>query len=729
MDARNTPTGSAPSDPSIRLAGPGPENLEVTIRMQRKPPVSLVAVWWTTAVAALAGAPICVAQPVTVIEYYDPALDHYFITAQAAEIAALDANRFLGWSRTGLAFQAFADAASAGAGANPVCRFYLPPPADSHFFSASPEECAAVLAKIPVDPNYAGFLYETPSAFYITLPDTTTGACPAGMLPVYRLWNQRADSNHRYTADPATRALMLAKGYAAEGYGPDAVIMCTPAASKVDTTARVTALSPVGVGCDGVPPSSVLYRGAEVEPMVARDPTDPNHFIGVWQQDRWADGGAPASLTGVSFDGGRTWSYAKAAFSRCTGGNAANGGDYPRVSDPWVTIAPDGTAYQIVIGFGGGLLQPGSFGAVLVSRSADGGRTWAAPTTLISDGANAFNDKESITADATDARFAYATWERVLGSNSGPAPTWFARTSDGGASWEPARAIYDPGPSNSTLNNQIVVLPDGTLVLFFSEFDTVGNHTAVRLRVIRSSDKGATWSAPITVADALARGATVPETGTVIRDGANLGSIAVARSGTLVAVWQDARFSAGARDGIAFSRSNDGGLTWSTPVQINTAPGVQAILPTVAFRDDGEIGVTYYDFRNHAPGAPGLATDVWLVTSADGAAWSESHVSGPFDFTAAPFAEGLFLGDYQALSSNGETFVPFYAIANGFAAENRTDIFSTLLTTSVVIPAKAAALPARAAAPFAITPALQRVFSESARRTLARRGPAPVNAP
>ena len=84
-----------------------------------------------------------------------------------------------------------------------------------------------MLAKIPVDPNYHGFIYETPNAFYIAVPDLATGACPAGTIPVYRLWNQRADSNHRYTADPAAKALMLAKGYVAEGYGNDAVAMCT----------------------------------------------------------------------------------------------------------------------------------------------------------------------------------------------------------------------------------------------------------------------------------------------------------------------------------------------------------------------------------------------------------------------------------------------------------------------------------------------------------------------
>ena len=668
------------------------------------------------------------AQAVTVIEYYNVALDHYFITSLQPDIEALDSGHFFGWSRTGLTFQAFADQASGGAGVSPVCRFYIPPPADSHFFSASPAECAAVLARIATDPNYSGFIYETPNAFYIAVPDMATGACPAGTIPVYRLWNQRADSNHRYTADPATKALMLAKGYVAEGYGPDAVDMCTPGAAMSDTTVRISGFSPLAPGCDGVAPTGVLYRGAEVEPKLARDPADPNHLIGVWQQDRWSDGGAAGQATGVSFDGGRTWSRAQAPLSRCTGGNAANGGDYPRVSDPWVTVAPDGAAYQIGITFGGGLFQPNAFGAVLVSRSADGGRTWAPATTLIRDGSTAFNDKESITADPTNASFVYATWDRGVGSEQGPAPTWFARTISGGATWEPARQIYDPGETNSTLNNQVVVLPDGTLVLFFSEFDNVGNSTTVFLRVIRSQDHGVSWSAPVTIAQSLSQGARNPETGTPIRDGSNLGAIAGAKNGLLAIAWQDSRFSGGMRDGIAFSRSLDGGLTWSPPVQINSVPGVQALLPTLTIRDDGLIGVTYYDFRNHASGAPTLLTDYWLTTSVDGVNWSESHVAGSFDFATAPFSLGLFLGDYQALTSTGNTFVPFYVTTNANSPTNLTDVFSTLLTTSVPTPAPAEAAKAGAqimravAAPaLPITPELQQSLSDAARLTLRRR--------
>lgn len=686
---------------------------------------------WCATVIALALSALAMpawSQPVTVVEFYNSALDHYFISSLQADINALDSGHFFGWSRTGLTFQAFVDQASGGPGVNPVCRFYIPPPVDSHFLSASPAECAAVLAKVSTDPNYRSFVYETPNAFYIALPDTTTGACPAATMPVYRLWNQRVDSNHRYTADPATKALMLAKGYVSEGYGPNGVAMCTAAAAKSDTTVRVSGLSPFALGCDGAVPTGTLYPGAEVEPMISLDASNVNHLIGVWQQDRWSDGGAAGQLTGVSFDGGRTWSRTSAPLSRCTGGNATNGGDYPRVSDPWISIAPDGTAYQSGIVFSGATLAPNSFGAVVASRSTDGGRTWSPVATLISDGSQFFDDKDSITADPTNAHFVYATWDRLIGSQSGHAPTWFARTTDGGTTWEPARSIYDPGVTNQTLNNQVVVLPDGTLVLFFDEFDTFHNQTTVLLRVIRSQDQGATWSAPSTIAQSLALGTSFPETGAPIRDGANLGSIAVGKNGELAVVWQDSRFSGGVRDGIAISLSQDGGMTWTRPAQVNSVGSVQALLPTVTVRADGVIGVTYYDFRNHAPGATTLLTDYWLATSVDGVSWKEAHVAGSFDFSTAPFAEGLFLGDYQALTSAGNTFLPFFVTTNAASPTNLTDVFAALVTESIPtsITAGAAAAAASRAPAFELAPELQQRLSEAAQRTLSQRRVGPT---
>ena len=168
---------------------------------------------------------------VTAIEYHHAGLDHYFISSLQQEIDTLDTGRIAGWARTGQSFKVFPSQASGGAGVNPVCRLYIPPAhGNSHFFSASPAECNLVVQKTATDPNFSGYVFESPNVFYEALPDTATGACPSGTTAVYRLWNQRIDSNHRYTSAASIKAQMVAAGYVAEGYGPNAVIMCAPVA-------------------------------------------------------------------------------------------------------------------------------------------------------------------------------------------------------------------------------------------------------------------------------------------------------------------------------------------------------------------------------------------------------------------------------------------------------------------------------------------------------------------
>jgi hypothetical protein len=556
---------------------------------------------------------------------------------------------------------------------------------------------------------------------------------------VYRLWNHRVDSNHRYTTDAAIKAQMIAAGSVAEGYGPDAVDMCALSTTLPTVQVRASAGSPFAAGCDGVPPVGILYVNAEVEPMIAINPRNPNNIVGVWQQDRWSNGGAPAMLTGASFDGGRTWTRSMAAFSRCAGGNPANGADYPRSSDPWVSFAPDGTVHQAAIAFSGGTQAPGSTSAVLASRSIDGGLSWSAPAVLVSDTNAFFNDKDSISADPTDATLVYAVWDRLTPDNSGPST--FARSTDGGLSWELARSIYDPGTGNQTLNNQIVVLPDGTLIDFFTLLVPNGSQSElVSLQLVRSPDKGMTWSAPITISTVLTVGTADPQTGTPVRDGSTLGSIAAGPHGELAVTWQDARFSTGPYDGIAFSRSLDGGLTWSVPVGINAVPGVPAFEPSIAIRSDGTMGISYYDFRNNTASPTTLPTDYWITRSGDGIVWRETRVSGSFDLDVAPIAEGLFLGDYQGLGSIGEAFVPFFVQTNDGNFANPTDVFASLTVSAIPAAgakAKAAAplggqtlVPARNATSLAVTPELEQRMRENVARVMQRRLPGgPVQAP
>src|SRR6266487_1507140 len=54
-------------------------------------------------------------------------------------------------------------------------------------------------------------------------------------------------------------------------------------------------------------PGSVFVNG-EVEPYVAVNPAVAGNVVGVWQQDRWSNGGAHGLVAGSSSDGGLSWS-------------------------------------------------------------------------------------------------------------------------------------------------------------------------------------------------------------------------------------------------------------------------------------------------------------------------------------------------------------------------------------------------------------------------------------
>jgi hypothetical protein len=174
----------------------------------------------------LAGSLALAANPVAV-EYRHAGFGHYFVSASAQEIAALDAGAQSGWTRTGEVFGVHEPGTP---GTADVCRFWSGSsfaPRSSHFYTPSAAECADVRAGTVW--RYEGV------AFAVTLPDGA-GGCTVGKLPLYRLYNNaRNDApNHRYTTHAATRAQMLAQGWIAEGAGPG-VVACVPPSGVAET--------------------------------------------------------------------------------------------------------------------------------------------------------------------------------------------------------------------------------------------------------------------------------------------------------------------------------------------------------------------------------------------------------------------------------------------------------------------------------------------------------------
>jgi hypothetical protein len=466
-----------------------------------------------------------------------------------------------------------------------------------------------------------------------------------------------------------------------------AVIAAAGASAGPYATAGLTLASSASpfAGCTiGGPGTNVV--NSEVEPWVDVNPTDPDNIIGVYQQDRWNNGGAHGLVAAVSHDGGQTWTHSWAHFSTCSGGTPANGGDFDRASDPWVTFAPNGHAYFMSLSASADLRTS----AMLVAKSTDGGDTWSEPTTLIRETSDFnFNDKNSMTADPTDSNFVYAVWDRsrfpgqtledpnfnALHAFSFRSDIMLSRTTNGGASWERPRAIFRPKENVFTIGNQIAVLPDGTLVDAFFLIRGSGIQPSLnqyREAVIVSTDKGVTWSKPIIVDRHVVAPVSDPDTGQAHRTGDIIPDVAVdVNTGDLYLVWQDGRFTG--RAAVALAKSEDGGRTWSTPIKVNQTPLLgdrndQAFTPSVHVADDGTVGVSYYDFRNNTTGG-GTDTDHWLAhchaASEDcslASSWDEETrvTAASFDSRLAPVARGFFLGDYVGLDNIGNTFTPFF---------------------------------------------------------------------
>jgi hypothetical protein len=460
---------------------------------------------------------------------------------------------------------------------------------------------------------------------------------------------------------------------------------------------------------------STNFPDAEVEPYVAVDPTNPQHLIGAVQQDRWNDGGSNGLTNVVSIDGGASWALAagQPAFSICEGATPGSPGFFNRATDPWVSFSSDGqVAYSISDSFNAKGPAFGGASSIIVSRSTDGGNHWNTPVTARLDPSNTvLNDKESVTGDPAVASNAYATWDRLESpqTNANPTaflvtpafrgPTLFSKTTDKGVSWSQGRIIFDPGEFDQTIGNQIVVptagAANGVLIDGMSLITNKGGKCLIShgrehcagaqtftAAILRSMDQGNTWSEAIGIDVQQVAGVNLA--GRHVRSSDFLPEFAANPvNGNLYAVWQDGRFASGVSK-IAFAQSTDGGLTWSNTIRIDQSAGsAQAFLPQIHVAADGTVGLLYYVNADSTTGLTQAFIAHCHSTAADcssPAGWANGQtlVSGavPFDYTTAPNAAGLFLGDYDGLTSSGGTFKAFFDMSRPVATAGRSDTFS-----------------------------------------------------
>jgi hypothetical protein len=449
-------------------------------------------------------------------------------------------------------------------------------------------------------------------------------------------------------------------------------------------TSAVSFGSNVMANCD----STVLPHN---ETAIAADPADAKHLVGGVNDTELPPNGASGSTKAVagyftSFDGGRSW----------LNGQVPAGG-FTQASDPSVVFDTAGNVYFGTVAFDHGLGGLALGGAIQVNPSHDGGRTFGAPVVVErSNDPTTFEDKPYLAADdSSTSPFAgsvYVTWSRFHFADRAAtqyleSPIFFSASRDGGRTWSAPREISGANASICGFSNtplpadgrcredqfsSPVVAPDGTIYVAYENSQAVNDGQGRnQYLVVKSSDGGAAWSAPVRASDVLSDGAsdypinvqgrqTLSNSQFRVNSGGNLALDPA--SGTLYVVWSDNRdgSASSTNTDVLMARSTDGGAGWSRPVFVSRAANDQ-FFPWAAVAPNGTLEVVFmdrsYDTANSKYGITlARGTRTFTATRVD------TGLSDPND--ARWFAVGgqtAFLGDYNGLAIGSDGIAhPFW---------------------------------------------------------------------
>jgi hypothetical protein len=349
----------------------------------------------------------------------------------------------------------------------------------------------------------------------------------------------------------------------------------------------------------------------------------------------------------LSTNGGVTWS---AGFlPGLVLANAANPGPYESAGDPSVSAGPSNNFWYANLAFN----RSDNANSVAVSHSVDGGSTWATSFVLQTSaaaGTTLFNDKEWIAADPTNANKAYVTWTQFHTTSTGnylSSPIVISKTTDGGLTWSAPQALSSLNNSQGsvvqvdssgtvhvvyetyyrgqdrvaysystnggatfqtkiigTINDIPSPLPGGNFrTNSFPAFAIDGstlhvvwsnwNGSNADVVYIRSTNSGASWSAPVTVAGGA---------------GDQFFPWVAANSGKAYVSWLNRASSVDIYTATAIGSTNSGG-SWSSPVTISSGYSIVANGNLFGFPNCAPDFIG--DYTGIAVGSDGVAHPVW----------------------------------------------------------------------------------------------------------------------
>jgi hypothetical protein len=339
----------------------------------------------------------------------------------------------------------------------------------------------------------------------------------------------------------------------------------------------------------------------------------------------------------VSNDGGKTWN---------SGSMPPIAGSIFTFGDPSVGVDRKGNFYFAGLGANAALQT-----TIQVNKSVDGGRTWSDAMVVQQDNGG---DKEWLAVGPDPVRKnrdnVYVTWTSFQATGQ---QLRFGRTLDGGATWE-AKTIFAPAadpnnenPQNSLqFSNPAVDRVTGVLYVPFARFSNADRDF---LQIMVSKDAGETFSflsfnvpgAPDPTLLPLVQPGHLIDCGpsggfrlSIHAGPQQTGRFGLptfvqasrlvvqpafaARNGVLYLAWSESTSpffgDPTSQTNVMFMRSDDGGATWSAPVQVNpdVAGDTQHVLPALSIDTDmNDVHIAYY--TQHADGT----IDVDMANSHD----------------------------------------------------------------------------------------------------------------
>jgi hypothetical protein len=406
-------------------------------------------------------------------------------------------------------------------------------------------------------------------------------------------------------------------------------VAATPAGSSLSWGVDIN----VGSGAPSIAgPSNQEIFTRRKDHVIDVDPTNPNHLTAAFVQ---VDVGFSSHYAN-STDAGLTWSRGQIADPDgfYSGGNAS------------IAYDGHGVAYLAT------LALSDTVNALNVYTSTSGA-AWSEPVPIVIFPSSEYRFLPILALDkrlsGSNAGSAYIFYENYGSLKPFFLGVWGRYSRDGGRTWANEVAVSDP--DHYYARGPVAVTgSDGTVYAAFEYRPANRIFNAPELYLDRSTDGGRTWGT-----DRLISGGAIEATGApdwkeyeltlpVARTNScimirinHYPSIAVSPtdSDIVYAAWNDGRWEtefegcapgSGRHSDIAFSKTTDGGLTWTDPIRINDdalANGVDQFMPTLQVAPDGTVGISFYD-RRYDPDH--LLYDLSYTQSADGGAtWSANQ--------------------------------------------------------------------------------------------------------